>query len=183
MSSLLRFRLYVLLLVTAAACANAEPRKDDLVLYRHAPRYSAFPSLYKNPASDALWVSFGWNTSRSHYGKAAGGETGSVSLYSPDGGKTWLQKGEDSAYKDVPSQTTNNALSDGTLINIGAVMHEVLPAEKKDEMVKRGILVKEWPGGHISASYRVRMWRQRPFDHAQGRPELVEGRPAVLLLD
>jgi hypothetical protein len=42
------------------------------------------------------------------------------------------------------------------------MMHEVLPAEKKEELIKRGIAVKEWPGGHISASYRVRMWRQRP---------------------
>ena len=41
-------------------------------------------------------------------------------------------------------------------------MHEVLPGEKKDELTERGIAVKEWPDGHISASYRVLMRRKRP---------------------
>ena len=49
--------------------AMAEPFKEDIILYKHPDRYSAFPSLTKGPA-DQLWVGFGWNTTGSHYGKA-----------------------------------------------------------------------------------------------------------------
>ncbi|MEW6357275.1 MAG: sialidase family protein [Planctomycetota bacterium] len=146
------------LLVAAAALASAEPMKKDMVLYRHEGRYSAFPSLFKGKGDD-LWVSFGWNTTRSHYGKAAGGEQGGVSLYSPDGGETWLQKGQDEKYKDCPPEFNSLTCSDGTKVSISPLMHEVLPGEKKDEMMRRGIAVKEWKEGHISASYRVRCRR------------------------
>ncbi len=151
-----------LLFFTCTIAAQADPCKKDFVLYHHDARYSAFPSLYKSPHSDELWVSFGWNTTRSHYGKAAGGETGHISLYSPDGGATWLEKSKDPYYKEPPDERSYLVLRDGTAISVGPLMHEVLPAERKQEMVKRGILVKDWPGGNISASYRVRMSRKRP---------------------
>ncbi len=141
--------------------ATAEPFKEDWVLYKHAERYSAFPSLTKGPA-DRLWVGFGWNTTRSHYGKAAGGETGGIALHSPDGGATWHQSGQDEQYQGRPTQLGHFVLSDGTMLSVGPRMHEVLPGEKKDELSKRGIAVKEWPDGHISASYRVLMRRKPP---------------------
>jgi len=43
-------------------------------------------------------------------------------------------------------------------------MHEVLPAEKKQELVDRGVAVKEWPDGHISACYRVYLRRKGAGD-------------------
>ena len=145
----------LLLVLLSVALHAAEPMKKDMVLYRHEGRYSAFPSLFKGEG-DHLCVSFGWNTTGSHYGKAAGGERGSVLLYSPDGGTTWLQKGKDEGYKDRPAEISSLTCSDGTKVSISPRMHEVLPGEKKEELTKRGVKVKEWPGGHISASYRVR---------------------------
>lgn len=147
------------LIVSLLPAAMAEPWKKDQVLYRREGRYSAFPSLYQE--GDRLWVSFGWNTTRSHYGKAAGGETGGVVLYSPDGGQSWVESGK-LGFCNVPLERRMLRLSDGTLISIGAAMHEMLPGEKKQELERLGVAVKEWPGGHISASYRVRMTRQLP---------------------
>lgn len=134
-------------------------QKQDLVLYRHEGRYSAFPSLYGR--GNELWVGFGWNTTRSHYGRAAGGQTGSVMLSSPDGGRTWMENGKD-GYREPPPEKSWFVLGDGTRLQIAALMHEVLPAEKKADLVSRGIQVRQWPGGHISASYRARMIRQLP---------------------
>jgi len=133
----------------------------DMVLFREEGKYAAFPSVVKGP-DDQLWVSFGWNTTRSHYGKAAGGKTGGEAYYSPDGGQTWFQRGKDSEFKPRPDDIGGFALSDGTMFNVWPQMHEVLPASKKEELVKRGIAVKEWPGGHISACYRVKMWMRKP---------------------
>ena len=90
------------LLAAAFGFSPGPAEKQDLVLYRHEGRYSAFPGL--SARGNQLWVSFGWNTSRSHYGKAAGGETGSVSLYSPDGGRRWLEKGRDTDYSPPPAE-------------------------------------------------------------------------------
>ena len=156
--------------LACAGLAAAEPGKEDLVLYRNEAQYAAFPGLFQGEG-DELWVSFNWNTTRSHFGKAAGGQTGSVILYSPDGGRTWREKA-DADYKPRPPQS-GLALRDGTRISIGPLMHEVLPAEKKQELLQRGILVKEWPDGHLSASYRVKMTRQRPGQAAKVRyPDL-----------
>ena len=76
--------------------------------------------------------------------------------------RTWHQSGKDRAYRTWPEELTGLVLSDGTIIRIGPRMHEVLPGEKKQELKKRGVAVKEWPDGHISASYRVMMQRKRP---------------------
>ena len=148
----------VLIVLQAAAAA---PAKRDMVLYRHAKRYCAFPSLYRS-LTDELWVSFGWNTTRSHYGRAAGGETGGEALYSPDGGDTWRQRGKDEQYVGPPAELSAFVLKDGALLSIGPRMHEVLPMSKKEELEKQGVAVKVWPAGHISACYRVLMRRRAP---------------------
>ena len=137
------------------------PTKVDMVIYRHPERYSAFPSLYSSP-KDELWVSFGWNTTRSHYGSAAGGKTGGEAFHSPDGGTTWLHRGEDKAYAAAPAKLTAFALKDGTLLTIWPRMHEVMPMSRKAELEKQGVAVKVWKAGHISASYRVGMRRRAP---------------------
>ncbi|MFQ6098877.1 MAG: sialidase family protein, partial [Armatimonadota bacterium] len=109
-----------------------------MILFRDARKYAAFPSLKVGPG-DQLWVTFGWNTTRSHYGKAAGGETGGEALYSPDGGETWHRRGVDEEFKPWPPELGSLRLSDGTLVNVGPRMHEVLPKEKKPELEARGI--------------------------------------------
>ena len=150
------------LLVSAVLMSlTAAPVKVDLVLYRSSEHYAAFPSLYGGP-SDQLWISFGWNTTRSHYGAAAGGKTGREALYSPDGGRTWCRKGTDGKYVKPIEGTGAFVLKDGALLSIGPRMHEVLPMSRKEELEKRGVAVKVWPAGHISASYRVRLSRKRP---------------------
>jgi len=141
--------------------AGGQPMKRDSVLYRHPERYAAFPSLCQS-RNDELWVSFGWNTTRSHYGRAAGGERGSVALYSPDAGETWHQAKKDEAYVGRPAECSAFVMKDGTLVRIGPRMHEVLPMSKKEELERRGVNVKVWPAGHISASYRVRLHRRVP---------------------
>jgi len=153
-----------------AAFGAGGPSKEDVVLYRNRAHYAAFPSLHQGQ-NDELWVSFRWNTTRSHFGKAAGGQTGSVALYSPDGGRTWRENSKDPDYK--PSRQAGLVLSDGTQISIGPLMHEVLPKEKKEELLQRGILVKEWPDGHLSASYRVKLTRRQPAQPSKvSYPEL-----------
>jgi len=156
--------LSALILILLFSAEGAAAEKRDMVLYAREGLYCAFPSLYKGEG-DELWVTFGWNTTRSHYGRAAGGETGSVALYSPDGGKTWLEKRKDAAFKNLPDELRSMRLSDGTLIRLGARMHEILPKEKKQELVERGIVVKDW-GAHISASYRVAGWRRKAGERA-----------------
>ena len=115
-----------ILLATLTFHVLGASQKQDLVLYRHEGRYSAFPSLYGR--GNELWVGFGWNTTRSHYGRAAGGQTGSVMLYSPDGGRAWLEKGKD-GYREPPPEKSWFVLRDGTRLQIAPLMHEVLPAE------------------------------------------------------
>ena len=132
---------------------------EDMVIYKQEGHYSPFPSLTKGP-EDQLWVGFGWNTIKSHYGGAAGGETGRETFYSPDGGTTWHQKGQDAQYQTHPGH--NLVLSDGTILNVGPRMHEVISAELAADLISQGVNVKAWPDGTFSASYRVKMSRKLP---------------------
>lgn len=150
-----------LMLVGSVQAWAAEPFKEDMVLYRHEARYSAFPNLAQG-AGGQLWVNFGWNTTRSHYGRAAGGQSGSIRLFSSDAGRSWHGRQEDPEYRSPPEKLSGLVLSDGTIIRIGPRMHEVFPSEKKQELVDRGVAVKEWPDGHISASCHVFMQRKTP---------------------
>ncbi len=140
---------------------SGEPMKRDMVLFREVGKYAAFPNIATD-AGDNLWVSFGWNTTRSHYGKAAGGKTGGETLYSPDGGLSWFRRGKDTGFKQRPKDLGAFILSDETVLNVWPQMHEVLPTSKKEELVARGVAVKEWPDGHISACYRAKMWKREP---------------------
>ncbi len=155
------------------------PGKRDLVLYKRESRYAAFPTIIKD-ARDRLWVSFGWNTTGSHYGGAAGGESGGVSLYSPDGGETWYTQGRDEAFKGAPDELRSFTTADGSLIKVVPLMHEVFPAEMKEELTRRGVLVKRWPQGHISASYRVRMYKKKP-DRPQWESTYIDLSPIAYL--
>ncbi len=154
------YRLLRSIGLTLALAAPGLAMKQDLILYKHAGRYAAFPSLYRAP-SDELWVSFGWNTTRSHYGRAAGGRTGSEHLYSPDAGKTWRRQGRDKGFKPCPPEVSAFVLKDGTLLTLAPRMHEVLPLSKRKELEARGVAVRVWKD-HISASYRVLMRRKKP---------------------
>ncbi len=135
--------------------------KKDMILYKHPQRYSGFPLIHKGEGN-RLWVRFGWNTTASHYGVAAGGESGKITMYSPDGGENWYQQGKDEEFVEVPDDWRGFNLSDGTIVGAKWLMHEVLPASKKAELRRRGIEYRQWEDGHISACYRVRVWRKEP---------------------
>ena len=73
---------------------------EHSVLYWDEARYSSFPILVKGE-NDALWIAFNWNSHTplargiegavySHAGGLAGGATGCVELFSPDGGNSWF---------------------------------------------------------------------------------------------
>lgn len=81
-------------------------------------------------------------------------------MYSPDGGETWYQDGEDAEFVGVPDTWRGFKLSNGTIVGAKWLMHEVLPASRKAELRRRGIEFREWEDGHISACYRVRVWRK-----------------------
>ena len=123
-------KAWMLAWIVFVGCAQAdaaEPWKHDMVLYRHEDRYSAFPSLTQGPGQQ-VWVGFGWNTTRSHYGRAAGGQSGGIRLFSPDGGRSWHRSGQDPQYRAPAENLSGLVLSDGAIIRIGPRMHEVLPA-------------------------------------------------------
>ena len=137
----------------------AAPSKQDVVIYRHPERYACFPSLYGE--SDRLWVSFGWNTTRSHWGKAAGGETGGEQFFSPDGGRTWIH-GHDEGYVIPPGNTSYFDLGDDVLALANGRGHEMLSPEKAEELQALGVGVKDHRNGNFTANYRA--WAKRSTD-------------------
>ena len=79
------------------------------VLYWDEARYSSFPTVVKGDR-DELWAAFNWNShtplarglegaAHSHSGGLAGGATGHVELFSPDGGDSWFEEGKDARYR------------------------------------------------------------------------------------
>ena len=148
--------LILLLLSGAASGQRAEVVREDYIIYQDDTRYAAFPRLTQDD-HDNLWVGFSWNTTGSHYGSVADGRSGYIWMSSPDGGQTWYMKGLDSQYQETREELHAYKLSDGSLMRVSPLMHERFPMSKKAELLGRGIAVKEWPEGHISASFRVKI--------------------------
>ncbi len=146
--------LIVLIALLTAAALHAAPFKEDIVVFRDPTKYSCFPGIRKAADSDELWVNFGWNTTRSHYGKAAGGKTGGKVFYSPDGGKTWIEQGQE-GYKERPAWQSYHELSDGTRIFAWARGHEIMDEAKAKELAARGINVVDHHNGNWTACYRA----------------------------
>lgn len=151
-------RLIPPLLVLALA-VHAAPLKEDLVIYRDPEKYSCFPGL-AHGEGDRLWVSFGWNTTRSHYGKAAGGKTGGEQFFSPDGGKTWIHKG-DEGY-EPPNLPYGHDLGDGIRAMAAGRGHEILTEEQAGKLEAQGVGVVDHRNGNWTACYRA--WAKRSAD-------------------
>lgn len=152
-------KLLALLILLTTAVSSAAPYKEDTVIFRDPAKYSAFPSL-THGEGDKLWVSFGWNTTRSHYGKAAGGETGGELFFSPDGGKTWIHK-DDEGFELRPSDpaASNHDLGDGILARAYGRGHEILTKEQAEELKAKGINVVDHKNGNWTACYRAQARR------------------------
>lgn len=139
------------------------------VLYWDETRYSSFPSVAKGE-SDELWIEFSWNShtplargiegaAHSHAGGLAGGATGHVELYSPDGGDSWFEEGKDVAYRSCPETLRSGVLSDGTQIRISKPVNTYL-LEQKEAFIKRGFAVGEYPD-QLNVEHSLEMHRKR----------------------
>ena len=140
------------------------------VLYWNETRYSSFPFVVKGE-DDELWVGFDWNShtplargiegaAHSHAGGLAGGPTGHVELYSPDGGNSWFEEGKDEVYRSCPETLKCSVLGDGTQIRISRPVN-TYPLEQKEAFIKRGFAVEEYPE-RINVEHSLEMERKRP---------------------
>ena len=140
------------------------------VLYWDEDRYSSFPTVVRGDC-DELWVGFNWNShtplargvegaAHSHSGGLAGGATGHVELFSPDGGESWFEEGKDARYRECPEALRSAVLSDGTRIRISRPVN-AYPSERREEFARRGFAVEEFPE-RIHVEHSLRMSRKRP---------------------
>lgn len=137
----------------AALGVLAQPTKEDLVIFRDPGKYSAFPSLHYD--GERLWVSFGWNTTRSHYGGHAGGESGHYRFVSLDHGRHWIREDQE-GYVGVPVKVSSLKLSDGTLVSAGARGWEEVKPQQIEEFRAKGLVLRELKSsGKIVACYRA----------------------------
>ncbi len=151
--------------------AQAEPLKQDIVIFREPGKYAAFPNLWYD-AANRLWVWFSWNTTRSHYGRHAGGQFGSWRFFSPDMGRTWIRQ-DRPGFQPLPPDVHSVRLSDGTLVRVGALMWEQVSEEKARRLEAAGKVVRRLRSGRIVASYRYyaaistdggKTWKRRYFE-------------------
>ncbi len=149
-------RILIALLVCATT-ASAAPFKQDAVIFRDPGKYAAFPGLVYGDG-DKLWVNFGWNTTRSHYGKAAGGETGGELFFSPDAGKTWIHSSSE-GFEPRPKLVWYHDLGDGILTMAAGRGHEILTEEQAKALEAKGVSVKDHRNGNWTATYRARAMR------------------------
>ena len=156
----------------------------DTILYWDESRYSSFPNLVKGE-KDELWVGFDWNShtpltrgsegaAHSHSGGLAGGETGHVELFSPDGGESWFEEGKDEQYHECPEKLRSALLSDGTQIRICRPA-DAFPAERKEEFAQRGFSVEDLPTGRIHVEHRLLMRRKRAGEDSWEDRDLRSG--------
>ena len=145
-------------------------QQSHSVLYWDDARYSSFPTVVKGDR-DELWVGFNWNShtplargvegaAHSHSGGLAGGATGHVELFSPDGGGSWFEEGKDDQYRECPETLRSAVLSDGTQIRISRPVN-AYPPERREEFARRGFAVEEFPE-RIHVEHSLQMSRKRP---------------------
>lgn len=156
---------------------------DHQILYWDETRYSSFPTVVIGD-DDELWVGFDWNAhaplfrgvagaADSHAGGLAGGSTGHVELFSPDGGHSWFEKGKDDRYRACPEQLRSAVLSDGTQIRISKPVN-VFPINRKDKFLRRGFAVEEY-AECIHVEDRLLMERRMPEEDGWQSRELRSG--------
>ena len=133
---------------------------------------------------DELWVGFNWNShtplargvegaAHSHSGGLAGGATGHVELFSPDGGDSWFEEGKDDQYRECPETLRSAVLSDGTQIRISRPVN-AYPPERREEFARRGFAVEEFPE-RIHVEHSLQMSRKRPGESGWERRLLRSG--------
>ncbi len=139
-------------------------------LYWDETRYSSFPTVVGGDRGE-LWVGFDWNShtplargvegaAHSHAGGLAGGATGHVELFSPDGGDNWFEEGKDGRYRECPEALRSAVLSDGTQVRISRPVN-AYPPGRRQEFEARGFAVEEFPG-RIHVEHSLRVSRKRP---------------------
>jgi hypothetical protein len=148
------------LLIAIGAPGQDAPYKQDVVIYRHEDRYSCFPGV-TGGEGDKLWVGFGWNTTRSHYGAAAGGETGHGQFFSPDGGLSWIHSDAEE-YEPPPPPNLGFDLGDGIIAMANGRGHETFDEEKAKELEALGYNVTDHHNGNFTSTYRA--WTKRSID-------------------
>ncbi len=175
-------------LLATGAClvfpgALAAPLKQDIVIFRDPEKYAAFPNVYYD-GDQHIWVTFGWNTTRSHYGRLAGGKAGGYRFFSPDMGKTWIRN-DRPGYHDIPWPLRSLVLSDGTMVRVGMRGWEEVKPDQLEKLRAQGIVIRKLKDKFI-ACYRVyvaishdrgRTWQTRYLSFPDRAP-LLHGGPA-----
>ena len=136
------------------------PHLSEQVLFRDSTLYCAFPRL-RQDSEDRLWVHFQTNTVASHYGKAAGGHAEDKTLYSPDGGKTWIRDDE-MGFVPTPDSLFGLPASNGRRVSVSPLMHEPLTLLEAGRLATQGVRITTPRRGHPSASYRVQCVLRTP---------------------
>jgi len=132
--------------------------------------YASHPKVFQGPG-DQLWLRFGTNTLRTHYGSGPGGTYKSQWVYSPDGGKTWFAEGKDKEFRGLSYKGTSLQLSNETYLHVYFAVDEVVNKEKADELRENGVLIKKkWNDDRFSVSYRVGLNRWNKKGVCQGSP-------------
>jgi len=178
-------------MVLATAVGLAAPSKKDLVIYRDPDKYCAFPGL-RYDGNQRLWVSFGWNTTRSHYGALAGGKSGHYVMFSPDLGEHWIRNDQE-GYQEPPPELSSLRLSDGTLVRAGPRGWEGIKPEEVKDYQARGIEVRKVKAsGRYVVCYRAvvrvshdggKTWKSRTLTFDKVALMLGGPAPAIVLPD
>ncbi|HID07839.1 MAG TPA: exo-alpha-sialidase, partial [Armatimonadetes bacterium] len=174
------YHALLMMVFTYCICGGASSGawKEDNVLYKVPGQYAAFPSL-RHDGKWRLWVGFGWNTTRSHYGPLAGGRSGRVLLFSPDGGVRWFNEGE-RYYEPPPADVGALKLSDGTLVRAGAWHWEAVTPERARELKAKGVVIRKLPNGRLVATYRA--YVRRSTDGGKTWQQVDPKLPTVAML-
>ena len=122
------------------------------VLFYDSTQYCAFPMLHR--VQNGYILSFDWNTSRSHYGRVAGGKSGSHRLFYDDRTKIWSNASEDLRGSFVQFKT-----DDSIFVTFCSNGHEEIIGDKIIECENKGIILKRWSDNKYSASYRMKLQR------------------------
>jgi hypothetical protein len=180
--------------IFGGGCTETKPSSiSHHIIFRQPGIYASHPAVFRGP-DEKIWVDFGTNSVKSHYGAAAGGNYKSRWAYSPDGGRSWFVEDSDKEFISPPPRLPFLRLSDGTLISIGFSIFENVNKAVAEELGKRGIQIqKKWGDDLFSVSYRGIQHRKPEngkwektiiepglaFIQSYGRP-IVSGNEAVL---
>ncbi len=130
------------------AAIAAEPRPvpgaEQVVIYRKAGQYSAFPILYSLPDGN-LYVRFGAQVTSSHLEP----RRESMMFLSKDGGRTWQRTDH-----EAPNPAWTTGLSKpGRMVDPNVHAWRYVEADRREEFEKQGIEVRDSPDGRVTYAY------------------------------